>query len=111
LFTDKERDSESGLDFFGARYYGSALGRFTSADPSNLQKSSYDTDYNNCVNGHNPQDPEDSFVHGMSDGVHNQDPMAAQAMGDDFVAQNENSAEQAQANWIASAIQELHLLR
>ena len=30
--TGKERDSESGLDYFGARYYGSALGRFTSAD-------------------------------------------------------------------------------
>jgi RHS repeat-associated protein len=33
-FTGKERDSESGLDYFGARYYGSALGRFTSPDPS-----------------------------------------------------------------------------
>jgi RHS repeat-associated protein len=30
--TGKERDSETGLDFFGARYYGSALGRFTSPD-------------------------------------------------------------------------------
>ena len=33
-FTGKERDAESGLDYFGARYYGSALGRFTSPDPS-----------------------------------------------------------------------------
>jgi len=32
--TGKERDAESGLDYFGARYYGSALGRFTSPDPS-----------------------------------------------------------------------------
>ncbi len=32
--TGKERDSESGLDYFGARYYGSALGRFTSPDPT-----------------------------------------------------------------------------
>ncbi len=32
-FTGKERDAESGLDYFGARYYGSALGRFTSPDP------------------------------------------------------------------------------
>jgi RHS repeat-associated protein len=31
-FTQKERDSESGLDYFGARYYSSAQGRFTSAD-------------------------------------------------------------------------------
>jgi RHS repeat-associated protein len=32
-FTGKERDQETGLDYFGARYYGSALGRFTSPDP------------------------------------------------------------------------------
>jgi len=31
-FTGKERDAESGLDYFGARYYGSSLGRFTSPD-------------------------------------------------------------------------------
>lgn len=31
-FTGKERDSETGLDYFQARYYGSALGRFTSPD-------------------------------------------------------------------------------
>lgn len=35
-FTAKERDAESGLDYFGARYYGSALGRFTSPDPYNI---------------------------------------------------------------------------
>ncbi len=31
-FTGKERDPESGLDDFGARYYSSSLGRFLSAD-------------------------------------------------------------------------------
>ncbi len=31
-FTGKERDAESGLDYFGARYYGSSLSRFTSPD-------------------------------------------------------------------------------
>jgi len=31
-FTQKERDVESGLDFFETRYYGSAQGRFTSPD-------------------------------------------------------------------------------
>jgi len=36
-FTGKERDAESGLDYFGARYYGSALGRFTSPDPVYFQ--------------------------------------------------------------------------
>jgi RHS repeat-associated protein len=35
-FTGKERDSESGNDYFGARYYGSSMGRFMSPDPLNL---------------------------------------------------------------------------
>ena len=30
--TGKERDSESGLDYFGARYYASSVGRFLSPD-------------------------------------------------------------------------------
>ena len=30
--SSKERDAESGLDYFGARYYSGAMGRFTSAD-------------------------------------------------------------------------------
>jgi RHS repeat-associated protein len=34
--TGKERDTESGLDNFGARYYGSTMGRFMSPDPSGL---------------------------------------------------------------------------
>jgi RHS repeat-associated protein len=33
LFTGKERDQESGLDNFGARYDASSLGRFMSSDP------------------------------------------------------------------------------
>ena len=32
-FTSKERDTETGLDYFGARYYSSVQGRFTSVDP------------------------------------------------------------------------------
>jgi len=31
-FTGKERDAESGNDYFGARYYGSSMGRFMSPD-------------------------------------------------------------------------------
>jgi RHS repeat-associated protein len=33
-FTDHERDTESGNDYFGARYYASSMGRFLSPDPS-----------------------------------------------------------------------------
>jgi RHS repeat-associated protein len=32
-FTGKERDVETGLDYFGARYYTSRTGRFTTVDP------------------------------------------------------------------------------
>jgi RHS repeat-associated protein len=32
-FTSQERDTETGLDYFGARYYASVQGAFTSADP------------------------------------------------------------------------------
>ncbi len=36
-FTGKERDSETGLDYFGARYLSSAQGRFTSPDPVQIK--------------------------------------------------------------------------
>ena len=34
-FTGQLRDSESNLDYFNARYFAAALGRFTSPDPAN----------------------------------------------------------------------------
>jgi RHS repeat-associated protein len=48
-FTGKERDAESGLDNFGARYFGSSMGRFMSpdsfgghyTDPQTLNRYSY----------------------------------------------------------------------
>jgi RHS repeat-associated protein len=39
-FSGKERDKETGFDYFGARYYGSKIGRFTTVDPAmNLQRA------------------------------------------------------------------------
>jgi len=35
-FTGKERDSETGLDYFGARYYSNGLGRFITPDWSSV---------------------------------------------------------------------------
>jgi RHS repeat-associated protein len=35
-FTFKERDTETGLDYFAARYYSNTQGRFTSADPFSI---------------------------------------------------------------------------
>jgi len=48
-FTQKERDNETGLDYFGARYYASTQGRFTGidsgpftpADPQNFNRYAY----------------------------------------------------------------------
>jgi RHS repeat-associated protein len=38
-FTAKERDAETGLDYFDARYFSGAQGRFTSVDPDNAGAS------------------------------------------------------------------------
>lgn len=38
FLTQKERDNETGLDYFGARYYSSSQGRFTSSDPVLISK-------------------------------------------------------------------------
>jgi RHS repeat-associated protein len=53
-FTQKERDIETGLDYFGARYLSSTQGRFTSADPllssgKSLQPQSWNR-YSYCLN-------------------------------------------------------------
>jgi RHS repeat-associated protein len=36
LYAGKERDGESGFDYFGARYYASTSGRFTTVDPGHV---------------------------------------------------------------------------
>ena len=41
-FTGKERDQECGLDYFGARYFSGAMGRFTSADQPLLDQDPSD---------------------------------------------------------------------
>ncbi|MDQ1637725.1 MAG: hypothetical protein QOF62_1064 [Pyrinomonadaceae bacterium] len=53
-FTQKERDIETGLDYFGARYFTATQGRFTSADPllssgRSLQPQSWNR-YSYCLN-------------------------------------------------------------
>src|SRR6185436_1579192 len=40
-FTEKERDSESSLDYFGARYYNSRIGRFTGVDPVTVTQETF----------------------------------------------------------------------
>ncbi|MEK6288885.1 MAG: RHS repeat-associated core domain-containing protein, partial [Acidobacteriota bacterium] len=70
-FTQKERDSESGLDYFLARYYSSAQGRFTGTDPEIIPKdisnpqawNKYPYTFNNPLRYVDPdgQAPQDSF--------------------------------------------------
>ena len=38
-YTSKERDQETGLDYGGARYYASSMGRFMSPDWSAKQET------------------------------------------------------------------------
>ena len=54
VFTGKERDVETGLDYFGARYLSSAQGRFTSPDaPFGAQKSEIPQTWNLYTYGRN----------------------------------------------------------
>jgi RHS repeat-associated protein len=73
-FTGKERDAESGLDNFGARYNSSQLGRFMSADdtaaddhegdPQGLNLYSYGQ--NNPINATDPDGHDCVFVQANS---------------------------------------------
>src|SRR5438552_12540010 len=81
-FTGKERDSESGLDNFGARYDSSTLGRFMTpdwaarpttvpyavfGDPQSLNLYGYvrnDPVSRADLDGHCPQNQDDSKTHG-----------------------------------------------
>jgi RHS repeat-associated protein len=48
-FTSKERDGETGTDYFGARYYMSAIGRWGNMDPLAEQYPA-STPYNYVLN-------------------------------------------------------------
>ena len=48
-FTGKERDKESNLDYFGARYYDSEIGRWLSVDPLAAKYPGW-SPYNYCMN-------------------------------------------------------------
>ncbi|MHB0953991.1 MAG: SpvB/TcaC N-terminal domain-containing protein [Allorhizobium sp.] len=55
-FTGKERDEESGLYYYGARYYAPWLGRWTSCDPKGIDDgiNTYQYVHNNPVNEVDP---------------------------------------------------------
>ncbi len=71
-FTGKERDTETGLDYFLARYYSSTAGRFTSPDslagslPNPQSLNLYSYTLNNPVNLTDPTGHVAEDVHGES---------------------------------------------
>jgi RHS repeat-associated protein len=71
-FTGKERDAESGLDYFGARYYGSSMGRFMSPDPSGLM----------YANPYNPQS-FNLYAYAYNNPLINIDPTGLECVWDD----------------------------
>ncbi|MBZ0182893.1 MAG: RHS repeat-associated core domain-containing protein, partial [Melioribacteraceae bacterium] len=64
-FTEKERDTETGLNYFGARYYDSDLGRWTSVDPLAYKRPGI-SPYNYCqlnpINRFDPDGREDLWA-------------------------------------------------
>lgn len=72
-FTGKERDAESGLDYFGARYYASTMGRFMSPDYDTLPDTVPYADFNNpqslnlySYGGNNPLSSADANGHSVN---------------------------------------------
>jgi RHS repeat-associated protein len=65
-FCGKERDEESGLDYFGARYYAPWIFRWLSVDPragERLQWTPYNYARNNSVVNHDPTGAQDHHIH------------------------------------------------
>jgi RHS repeat-associated protein len=71
-YTGKERDTESGNDYFGARYYASSMGRFMSPDPSQLYYA-------------DPTNPQsfNLYSYGRNNPLINTDPSGMECVWDD----------------------------
>jgi len=70
LFTGKERDKETGWDYFGARYYNPAVGRWMVVDPlaqhsAQVDKSPYAYTWNNPINLTDPDGRLPTFLWGQ----------------------------------------------
>lgn len=61
-FTGKEKDENTGLNYFGSRYYDSDLGRFISPDAMNQYHSPYSYGDSDPLSGSDPDGNEFVFV-------------------------------------------------
>jgi RHS repeat-associated protein len=110
LFTGKERDAESGNDYFGARYYASSMGRFMSPDPLGNQVADFSNPqtwnmYSYALN--NPLryvDPTGTDWCAWDDGTHDPDPKGPDGGGGDVVS-NKEDCEKAGGTWIPTVDQ------
>lgn len=77
-FTGKERDAESGNDYFDARYYSSSMGRMMSPDPSNI--------------GANPVNPQtwNMYSYGLNNPLRVTDPTGLYVCEDSTDCSSEN---------------------
>jgi RHS repeat-associated protein len=96
-YTGKERDAQTGLDYFGARYYGSSMGRFMSPDWSSKPVEVPYADLGNpqTLNlysyvRNNPLTEEDPDGHALYDTP------AGPGTGDNDVTQQQDKNQQAQ---------------
>lgn len=83
---------------------GESFPGMSKQDLQGLRDASWNMDF-----GKGQQNPSMSYEHGMSDGTTNQDPMAAQQMGDNFISQQVQTAQQAQADWEAQGSRRMSL--
>lgn len=116
MFTSKERDAETGLDFFGARYFSSAQGRFTSPDWSEKPEPVPYADFTNpqtlnlYTYGHNnPLSRKDDDGHCAVDGEeHGWLWCAGHALGFTQTAKEQAAAVQKEADADRAAMGQWH---
>jgi len=102
-YTGKERDQESGNDYFGARYYASTMGRFMSPDPLGPW----------VADARNPQS-WNMYTYGLNNPMINTDPTGYDCVyftdsgtGVESVDRNSNSGECGQngGDWVNGTVQ------